>query len=153
MAAEALIDAGVFIGALLRGDPRHVEARDIVDKARTGQIPAVTTVSILCEVYAALTWEQAQPRQTPAVASSSVMAIVQSPSKIRLLPETPDILSGILELGKKHKLNARRIHDARHASTALLHGIHDIMTYDIADWKLFEMDGLKVVGPDSVLNF
>jgi len=31
-----LIDAGVFIGALLTGDPRHAEVRPMVEQAREG---------------------------------------------------------------------------------------------------------------------
>ena len=42
-----LIDAGVFIGALLTGDPRHAEARPLVEQAREGILPACTTTSIL----------------------------------------------------------------------------------------------------------
>jgi predicted nucleic acid-binding protein len=59
-----LFDAGVFIGALLAGDPRHSEARSLVDAARHGELPACTTVGILCEVYAALTWIGATPPHT-----------------------------------------------------------------------------------------
>ena len=33
-----LFDAGVFIGALLAGDARHVEARSVVEAARYGEI-------------------------------------------------------------------------------------------------------------------
>jgi predicted nucleic acid-binding protein len=33
---RVLLDAGVFIGALLAGDPRHVEARPLVEQARQG---------------------------------------------------------------------------------------------------------------------
>lgn len=31
-----LLDAGVCIGALLKGDPRHAEARPLVEHARQG---------------------------------------------------------------------------------------------------------------------
>jgi len=50
-----LFDAGVFVGALLKGDPRHDEARLIVEAARRGELLTRTTTSILSEVYAALT--------------------------------------------------------------------------------------------------
>jgi predicted nucleic acid-binding protein len=33
-------DAGVFIGALLKGDSRHVEARLLVEAARNGDLIA-----------------------------------------------------------------------------------------------------------------
>ena len=42
-----LLDAGVFIGALLKGDRRHQEARYIVEAARRGELLAHTTTSIL----------------------------------------------------------------------------------------------------------
>jgi len=35
-----LIDVGMFIGALLTGDPRHAEARPLVEQAREGVLPA-----------------------------------------------------------------------------------------------------------------
>jgi len=56
-----------------------------------------------------------------------------------------------LELAANHNLTARRIHDARHAAAALTAGIQKVYTYDVGDWRLFEVDGLKVVGPESVL--
>jgi predicted nucleic acid-binding protein len=42
-----LFDAGIFIGALLTGDPRHSEARPLVEAARRGDMPACTTTGIL----------------------------------------------------------------------------------------------------------
>ncbi len=44
---RTLIDAGVFIGALLAGDPRHAEARGLVERARRGELHACTTTGIL----------------------------------------------------------------------------------------------------------
>jgi predicted nucleic acid-binding protein len=56
-----------------------------------------------------------------------------------------------LELAAKHNLTARRVHDARHAAAALTAGVRKVYTYDVNDWQLFEVDGLKVVGPEPVL--
>jgi len=36
------LDAGLFIGALLADDPRHAEARGIVEAAREGRFTACT---------------------------------------------------------------------------------------------------------------
>lgn len=66
-----LLDAGVFIGALLKGDPRHQEARLLVEQARRGELAACTTAGILSEVYGALTWEKAQPRHPPTQAANA----------------------------------------------------------------------------------
>lgn len=60
-ADTVFVDAGVFIGALLGDDPRHQEARPLVESARCGEISWCTSAGVLAEVYAALTWTGAQP--------------------------------------------------------------------------------------------
>ncbi len=82
-----LLDAGVFIGALLKGDPRHQEARLLVERARHGELTACTTAGILSEVYGALTWEKAQPRHSPAQAANAVRLLVEPPSALDVLQE------------------------------------------------------------------
>jgi predicted nucleic acid-binding protein len=147
----ALLDAGVFIGALLKEDPRHQEARLLVEQARRGELVACTTAGILSEVYGALTWEKAQPRHPPVQAASAVRLLVEPPSAIDVLEENLTVILRALELAANHNLTARRVHDARHAAAALMAGIQEVYSYDVDDWRLFETDGLKLVGPESVL--
>jgi predicted nucleic acid-binding protein len=146
-----LMDAGMFIGALLQGDPRHAEARPLVEQARQGLVPACTTTGILSEVYGALTWEHAVPRQTPAAAAAAVRLLVAPPSALVVLEEGVAVALRMLALAAHHQLTARRIHDARHAATALVHGIRAVYTYDIDDWQAFEEDGLRIVGPPTTM--
>ena len=73
-----LFDAGLFIGALLRGDPRHAEAYPLVEAARRGDLAACTTAGILSEVYAALTWTKAMPPHSPQRAAQVVRLLVES---------------------------------------------------------------------------
>jgi hypothetical protein len=56
-----------------------------------------------------------------------------------------------LALAAHHQLTARRIHDARHAATALVAGIMSVYTYDIEDWQVFGADGLRIVGPPTTM--
>jgi len=146
-----LFDAGIFIGALLKGDPRHTEARTLVEAARRGEILACTTPGILSEVYGALTWEKAQPRHAPKEAAEAVRLLVETPSAIQVLETGRDVALHSLELAVAHNLTARRIHDARHAAAALLAGVRSVYTYDPDDWAPFATDGLQVIGPASTL--
>lgn len=146
-----LFDAGVFIGALLTGDSRHAEARTIVEAARRGDMLACTTTGIISEVYAALTWQQAQPPHDPEQAAEAVKLLVELPSMIQVLPDSREATLRMLELAAKHKLRARRVHDARHAAAAITAGITSVFTYDVEDWEAFEGDGLKIVGPTTTL--
>jgi predicted nucleic acid-binding protein len=146
-----LIDAGVFIGALLKGDPRHAEARLIVEQARRGEFALCTTASILSEVYGALTWEKAEPRHDPAEAAQAVRLLVEPPSAIVVINESLSVVLKTLALAAKYGLTARRVHDARHAAAALEAGSVAVYTYDADDWKVFEGDGLRIVGPPSTV--
>ena len=143
------LDAGLFIGALLSGDSRHGEAREIVEAARRGEFAACTSVGVLAEVYAALTWIGAQPTQTPKVASHAVSLLVINPSAIRVLETGVEAGEKMLELAANYRLTARRIHDARHAATALVAGVRQVYTYDVDDWRVFQPDGIVVIDPKS----
>lgn len=146
------LDAGIFIGALCSGDYRHTEARAIVEAARRGELNACTSVGVLSEVYAALTWVGAKPPQTPELAKLCVHALVENPSKIAVLDTNFEVSIKMLEIAANRGLTARRIHDARHAATALVAGVFQVYTYDVDDWKVFAPDGIVIAGPDSVLT-
>jgi len=146
-----LFDAGMFVSALLKGDPRHAEARPLVEAARRGEMPVCTTASILSEVYGALTWEKAQPPHDPKEAAEAVALLVEAPSAIRVLNVGLEAALRALELAAEHGLTARRIHDARHAAAPLTAGVRSVYTYDIEDWDAFEADGLQITGPTSML--
>jgi predicted nucleic acid-binding protein len=147
-----LFDAGLFIGALLKDDPRHSEARAVVEQARRGKLSVCTTAGILGEVYGALTWEKAEPPHAPMEAAESIRLLVESPSAIQIIKEDMETILYSLDLAVQHKLTARRVHDARHAGTALVTGIQKVYTYDIKDWQPFEQNGLKIAGPDSTMR-
>ncbi|WP_157817989.1 type II toxin-antitoxin system VapC family toxin [Candidatus Thiodictyon syntrophicum] len=151
-AERVFLDAGLFIGALLAGDPRHVEARGIVEAARQGRLAACTSVGVLAEVYAALTWVGALPPQRPVDAAAAVRALAAVPSGILTLETGLPAGLRMLELAARHGLTARRIHDARHAATALVCGVYRVFTYDSEDWQVFSPDGIVIAGPPSVLQ-
>jgi predicted nucleic acid-binding protein len=146
-----LFDAGVFIGASLTGDSRHAEARPLVEAARRGEVLACTTTGILSEVYAALTWQQAEPPHDPEQAGEAVRLLVEPPSMIRILSDDQEVAIRMLKLAASHQLRARRVHDARHAAAAIVAGNKSVFTYDASDWESFEGDGLSISGPLTTL--
>jgi len=147
----AFFDAGLFIGAILLGDPRGPEAYPIVEEARRGNFRACTSVGVLSEVYAALTWTGNSAPYTPAEAARSVRELVEPPSAIEVLSDSLDAALRHLRLAESHTLTARRIHDARHAATALSRGVSLVYTYDPDDWRDFTADGIVIAGPPSTL--
>ena len=103
-------------------------------------------------MYAALTWIGTQPPQTPAVASNAIRLLLEEPSTISVLETSFEAGLKMLELAANHNLTARRIHDARHAATALVSGVTQVYTYDVDDWQVFQPDGILIVGPQSVVS-
>jgi predicted nucleic acid-binding protein len=146
-----LFDAGLFIGGLLSGDPRHAEARLLIEAARRGELLACTTTGILSEVYATLTWQQAQPPHSPAQAAEATRLLIEPPSAIRILEANQTVALQMVKLAEAYQLRARRVHDARHAAAALVAGVFQVYTYDVDDWRVFEADGLNIAGPFSTL--
>jgi predicted nucleic acid-binding protein len=108
-------------------------------------------VGVLAEVYAALTWVGAQPPHSPEVAASAVRLLAASPSHLLMLETGLAAGLRMLDLAERYRLTARRIHDARHAATALLAGVWHVYTYDPDDWRVFAPDGIVIAGPPSVL--
>ncbi len=151
-ADRVFLDAGLVIGALLAGDSRHDEARGVVEAARRGELAACTSVGVLAEVYAALTWVGALPPHPPAEAAAAVRALPAEPSRLLVLDTGRPAALRMLELAERHRLTARRIHDARYAATALVAGVHEVFTYDRDDWQVFAPDGIVIAGPSSVLS-
>lgn len=146
-----LLDAGIFIGALLQDDPRHQEARPIVELARKGDLAFCTTTGILSEVYAALTWVNALPQHSPAEAAHAVRLLIEPPSAIEVLGDGFEASLRMLEIAERYHLTGRRIHDARHVATALIKNVVSVYTYDVADWEIFKPEGIIITGPPSIL--
>ena len=145
------LDAGIFIGAILLGDPRHSEAYPLVEGARRGDFRSCTSVGVLSEVYGALTWTGAITPHTPTDAARTVRELVELPSAIEVLQDGFEVSLLHLQLAERHHLTARRIHDARHAATALHNDVTRVYTYDLTDWNDFLADGIVIVGPPSTL--
>ena len=102
-------------------------------------------------VYGALTWEKAEPRHNPPDAAQAVRLLVEPPSAIVVLSEGLEVALQALRLAAAHGLTARRVHDARHAAAAMVAEVAAIPTDDVNDWKVFESDGLRIVGPPTTL--
>ena len=73
------------------------------------------------------------------------------PSNIRVLDTGRAAALKMLDLAKRYALTGRRVHDARHAATALEDGVGSVFTYDVDDWRVFEPEGIVLAGPPSVL--
>lgn len=61
-------------------------------------------------------------------------------------------IAALLSGDPRHAESYRRVHDARHAATALVAGVARVYTYAVTDWRVFASNGIQVIGPESVLR-
>jgi predicted nucleic acid-binding protein len=64
-----------------------------------------------------------------------------------LLPDAPAIFTQWLERVTKYQVSGKQVHDARLAATAKAHGVENLLTLDVEDFKRFN---LKAVHPSEV---
>jgi len=88
---------------------------------------------------------------TPDEAARSIRDLIEPSSAIRVLSDGLEAALLHLEIASRLHLTARRIHDARHAATALQNRVTHVYTYDPDDWSDFLPDGIVIAGPPSTL--
>ena len=65
-----------------------------------------------------------------------------------ILPDTADILPQWEQLGVKHQVLGKQVHDARLVAAMNVHNITHLLTFNTNDFKRYE--GITVVNPSSV---
>jgi predicted nucleic acid-binding protein len=80
-----------------------------------------------------------------------VRLLAAAPSRLLILETALEAGFRMLDLAERYRLTARRIHDARHAATALMAGVRRVYTYDLDDWRVFAPEGIFIAGPPSAL--
>jgi predicted nucleic acid-binding protein len=66
-----------------------------------------------------------------------------------LLPDNPRIFTEWLELVTKYNVSGKQVHDARLAATAKAHGVENLLTLNVDDFKRFD---LKATHPSEVVR-
>jgi predicted nucleic acid-binding protein len=65
-----------------------------------------------------------------------------------LLPDTPAVLAIWLELVTTHDVRGKQVHDARLVAAALAHGVDNLLTLNVPDFRRF---GVPSLHPSDVI--
>jgi len=131
-----LLDTNVLVYATNEDSPFHAQARRIVERALSGELPAAITPQVLAEYYAVVT----DPRRvehplTPAEARRQVEALLAG--AIRLLPLNEGTSRRLVELGERYGIRAQEIYDAQVVAAMLEGGIPQIWTANVQDFERY----------------
>jgi predicted nucleic acid-binding protein len=140
-----LIDTNVILYALDADDKRHETCLQKLEECRSGRVLGGVAASIVAELAASLTW----PGRTAPLSSRQCKHVISRlmASKLVLFEESRESLRIFLELLSSHRLSGQDIHDAHHASVGLAAGCDAVLTFDLAHWRRFQQDGLRVTVP------
>ena len=132
-----LLDTNVLVYATNEDSPFHPQARQILDRALSGELEAAITLQILAEYYAVIT----DPRRvdhplTPEEAREQIEALLAG--EIQLLPLQEGTSHRLVELGERYEIRAQEIYDAQVVATLLEGGIPLLWTANEQDFRRYQ---------------
>ena len=133
------IDTNVLLQAHLPALDRHELAHRYLHRQLA--LPGVTLVLtplVLHELVHVVTDGR---RFDPPVAMTEALAIARGylgRSNVECIPTDEGSLLLALDLLSRHELGRKRIADTLFAATLLAHGVHRLVTFNVADFRIFE---------------
>jgi predicted nucleic acid-binding protein len=145
-----LIDPGVLLRATHRPDPLHQVAWGAGRALRLRGETLCYTLQTLAEFWDVCT--------RPAAARGGFgLTVAETDRRARLierhltfLPDTPDVRAHWRQLVVAHAVHGVAVHDARLAAAMLAHGVTQILTFNVADFRRYP--GFAAVHPQDVVD-
>ncbi len=69
-----------------------------------------------------------------------------------VIPDNPDIYSEWKRLVKDFQVKGVQVHDARLVAAMKTHGLNHILTFNVKDFKRYQVEGIKAVSPQGIVN-
>ncbi len=145
---NTLLDTNILIRAAQPGHPMHATAADAVDALHRRGNHLFLMPQNLYEFWVVVTRPIAQNGLgfTPSQARSE---IDQLKKLFTLLDETPSIFPAWEHLVTSYAVSGKTAHDARLVAAMQVHGIAQLLTFNIADFQRFT--SITVLDPAVVV--
>ena len=69
-----------------------------------------------------------------------------------VIPDNPDIYSEWKRLVKDFQIKGVRVHDARLVAAMKAHGLNHILTFNLKDFKRYQVEGIEAISPQDLAN-
>lgn len=134
LTGRILVDTNVLIYATLAADPRHAQARQVLDQRHRADVHLVVSVQNLAEMYPNLTGPKNQPPDSPALARDKIRSLSRLRG-ITVLPLTLETLNHALDLCVEGEVTRQNYFDRQLAALMILEGIPTILTENVKDFS------------------
>ncbi|MEP7011630.1 MAG: TA system VapC family ribonuclease toxin [Acidobacteriota bacterium] len=142
------VDTNVLIYAHMPELPHHVAVRGFLrDQLARDEVTLVITPAVLHEFLHVVTDGR---RFDPPVAMAEALTVARvylEHPKVECVSIDAQGAAVAFELMERHQLGRKRIADTQFAASLLGHGVHELITCNTSDFKIF--DGLALVDPRS----
>ena len=142
---RTLFDTSVLVPALVDQLENHEAALRALKDYTTGGNSAYCSAHALAETYATVSALPIDPSVSPAQAQFLIQeAVVQ---RMEVVPLTArDYRSVIRDVAAK-ELRSGAVYDALHVHCARKERVHQILTYNLSDFRRFRLDGIQLATP------
>jgi predicted nucleic acid-binding protein len=144
---SVLVDTNVLLRLVERSAPEHGVVLAAIEKLAARGTTLVLAPQVLVEFWVVATrpvdvngfgWE-------PPVVAKAIASLCQ---RFTVLSEGPELFDRWRSLVEAKGVRGKNAHDARLAAIALVHGVAEILTLNVADFVRF--DGVATVHPSTV---
>ena len=139
-----LVDTNILLRSLNPDDPQYDAAAKALAKIRASNEVLCIMPQILIEFWAVAT--------RPSNKNGLGLTISEAESELttirrffRLLPCTPAVLEIWQRMVVLHRVSGKQTHDAHVAAIMRVHGVTDILTFNVADFERFP--GVTILHP------
>jgi predicted nucleic acid-binding protein len=146
MAAEpVLVDTNVLVEATDERRKHHRSAFELVENR-----PGLTLCAQVIREYLVVATRPAARAGNGLGLSlpEALQNIAAFRERMRLLPEEKPVLPALFKLLDSVRCSGKRIHDANVVATAMTHGVHAILTFNLDDFRGFRQH-IELIDPTA----
>lgn len=148
--ALILVDTNILARRFERSSPLHPVANVAMKRLRARGDELVIAPQTLYELWVVLTRPAAARGGLGRTPEEAARLLGACASLCRVLPDSSAILPVWLDLVRRYKVTGTKAHDARLVASMKVHGVGNVLTFNIPDFQGFAPEGIAVLDPRTV---
>ena len=143
-----LLDTNILMRSIEENHPMHTAAARCVEVLlNRGEVVCILPQNII-EFWSVCTRpiDRNGLGQTPEIASQHVTHFEEA---FVLLPDTPAIFHEWKRLVINYAVSGAQVHDARIAAALSVHGVDNLITFNVGDFRRYE--GISILDPQEIV--
>jgi predicted nucleic acid-binding protein len=145
-----MVDTGIALRMLHRGDPQHALARAAIRELARRQEQLSVTLQVLTEFWNVST-RPASARGGYGLSTAETYRRLRLITRhLRFLPDTVAVRDHWLQLVVAHGVLGVQVHDARIVASMLAHGLTHLLTFNVQDYHRY--DEITAIHPQAVVD-